>query len=382
MLTAEGCATRRNRLWNVLPTTCDALILADPASLIYFANYAPSPFVFRTCDASSVLILEPDRATLVADSMVKPYLDRAHVDEVVAPVWYDGKHSAPHRKELLVRTATEVLRKLPGARRFGIETGDVPAGVSEAVRGSRPHVEWQTLDDLVRLLRRSKDPDEIAILRRSMHAGEAGHAAALQRIKPGMTELDAYLVVQSASIEAAGEPVIVYGDFASGPRCATERGGPPTHRTIEDGDLFLLDFSVVVHGYRGDFANTFAVGRPPTPDQRALFEVCEGALAAGEAVLTPGIPARRVDEAARGHAIAQGHGDAYLSHSGHGIGLSHPEPPYFVPQSDDTLLRGDVVTLEPGLYVPGVGGMRFERNYLIRADGPETLTRHRITLKA
>ena len=77
MLTAEGCAARRKRLWDALPTPCDALILGDPQSLIYFANYYPSPFLFRVSDASAVLILEPDRATLVADSMLKPFLDKA-----------------------------------------------------------------------------------------------------------------------------------------------------------------------------------------------------------------------------------------------------------------------------------------------------------------
>ena len=70
----------------------------------------------------------------------------------------------------------------------------------------------------------------------------------------------------------------------------------------------------------------------------------------------------------------------FCSHSGHGLGLGHPEPPYFVPESDDTLEVGDVVALEPGLYIEGVGGMRFERNYLITADGFETLSRHEIRI--
>ncbi|MCA1685120.1 MAG: Xaa-Pro peptidase family protein [Planctomycetia bacterium] len=370
---------RRKRLWDALPRPCDALILGDPQSLIYFANYAPSPFVFRASDAAAVLILEPDRATLVADSMSQPFLDQAHVDEVVAPVWYDGKHSAPHRKGLLVRSALGVLGKIRGAR-FGIESADVPSGIEAHQRKSDPNLSWLDLGDLVRGLRRAKDPDEVALIRRSVHAGEAGHAAALAGIKPGMTELDAFLLVQRAATEAAGAQVVVYGDFASGPRCETERGGPPTNRTIEAGDLFILDYSVVVHGYRADFTNTFAVGSPPTPGQRELFRICADAMTAAESVLRPGAPARAVDQAARGIAASAGHGDAYLSHTGHGLGLSHPEPPYFVPESGDSVVLGDVVAIEPGLYVPGVGGMRFEHNYLVTADGFETLTGHRITL--
>jgi Xaa-Pro aminopeptidase len=177
-----------------------------------------------------------------------------------------------------------------------------------------------------------------------------------------------------------GEPAIVYGDFASGPRCEVEKGGSPTSRRIDPGDLLLLDFSVIVSGYRGDFTNTFAVGGGPTPRQQQLFEACLAALAAGEASLKPGTPARLVDAAVRGHFRSMGLDHAFTSHSGHGLGLGHPEPPYFVPESDDILQSGDVVALEPGLYIEGVGGMRFERNYLITSTGYQTLSHHELRI--
>lgn len=377
MLSAEGCAARRKRLWDALPSPCDALILGDPQSLIYFSNFAPSPFVFRSSDVGALLVLQPDRATLVTDSMVKVYADEAHVDDVVAPVWYDGRHAASHRKRQLVRTALGVVGPMQGSR-FGVEAASVPAGVAAGLGGKVPAVE---LEDVVRRLRRAKDADEVAVLRRSMRAGEAGHAAALERIRPGMTEVDAFAVVQQAATEAAGAPVLVYGDFASGPRCETDRGGPPTHRRIAAGDLFLLDYSVVVHGYRGDFTNTFAVGGPPTPGQRDLCRACVDALEAGESALKPGAPARAIDEAVRAHLRSVGLEDAFPSHSGHGLGLSHPEPPYFVRESDETVVEGDVVAIEPGLFVTGVGGMRYEHNYLVTADGFERLTRHRLAIE-
>ena len=213
-----------------------------------------------------------------------------------------------------------------------------------------------------------------------MRAGEKGQAAALEQIKPGMTELDAYRIVQNAAMMELGEPAILYGDFASGPRCEIEKGGSPTSRRIERGDLLLLDFSVVVSGYRGDFTNTFAVGGGPTPRQQELFEACLGALSAGEASLKPGVAARNVDAAVRGHFASLKLDHAFTSHSGHGLGLGHPEPPYFVPKSDDTLAIGDVVALEPGLYIPGEGGMRYERNYLITHDGFRNLSHHALRI--
>jgi Xaa-Pro aminopeptidase len=379
MLTAVGSASRRERLWGALPEPCDLLVVGDPAHLTYFAGYTASPFAFRTAESGALLLLEPRRATLVADNVVEPFVEKAHVDERVTPVWYEAKRSAPYRQGMLVESALSRLAKIPG-RRVGVELAGVPSGIVEGLRAARPDVEIVDIGPAIRPLRRSKDPDELATMRRAMRAGEAGHAAALAYVKPGMTELDAYLIVQRAAIEALGEPAILYGDFASGPRCETERGGPPTLRRIEAGDLLILDFSVIVSGYRGDFTNTFAVGGGPTPRQQELFEACVGALQAGESRLKAGALCRDVDAAVKASFALQGLEEHFGSHTGHGLGLGHPEPPYLVCESSEILQAGDVVALEPGLYIEGVGGMRFERNYLITANGFETLSQHEIRI--
>jgi Xaa-Pro aminopeptidase len=355
------------------------LIVGDQSHLNYFAGYAPSPFVFRTVESAALLLLQPGSSILVADDMLGPFVDQSFVDERFAPVWYDGKHSAPYRRGQLVESALTRLGRIPGTR-IGVELSSVPAGLVEGLRGTRRNLEIVDIGPLMRPLRRKKDADEIALLRRSMEAGEAGLAAAHEKVRPGMSELDVFLIVQNAAMSVLGEQVIVYGDFPTGPRCARDKGGPPTSRKIEAGDLILIDFSVVVSGYRGDFTNTFAVGGGATPRQRELFAACSGALRAGEASLKPGTPARGVDAAVRGHFASLGLDRYFPTHSGHGLGLGHPEPPYFVPESSDTLEAGDVVALEPGLYVEGVGGMRYERNYLITSSGPETLSNHQITI--
>jgi Xaa-Pro aminopeptidase len=326
-----------------------------------------------------LLIVEPGRATLVADAMLGPYLGPAHVDERFAPTWYDGNHSAPYRRGQLVQSALDCLGRID-IHQIGIEQASVPSGVLDGLRAQRPGLEVINIGPLIRPMRRAKDADEVETLRRSMRAGEVAQAAALAEMRPGMTELDAWSLVNRAATQALGEQVSLYGDFASGPRCASDKGGPPTLRRIEQGDLLLLDFSVIVSGYRGDFTNTFAVGGAPTKRQRELFEACLGAIRAGESRLKPGTPAREVDAAVRGHFAELGLDHAFTSHSGHGIGLGHPEPPYFVPNSTDTLVAGDVVALEPGLYIEGEGGMRFERNYLITPDGFEALSNHELRL--
>jgi Xaa-Pro aminopeptidase len=385
MITAEGCNARRKRLWDALEAAGqkpDVLVIADPQHLTYFAGYHQSPFVFRSNDAAAILLLYRDGpAVIVADNLVGVFAEKAHADERHAPVWYRSVESAPHREAFLVSNTLDRLGKSPVGS-VGVELAQVPAGVLEGLRAKNPGLKVTDLDPLIRPLKRRKDPDELTLLRASMRAGEAGQAAAMKGLRPGMTELQAYLLVQEAALRAAGEQAIVYGDFVSGPR--TEGGGgPPSDRVIAEGDLFISDFSVVLAHYRCDFANTFVVaGGKPTAKQREMFEACTAAMAAAEAKLRAGVPAREVDAACRNVFAARHLDKTFPHHTGHGIGLGHPEPPYIVPESSDTLVAGDVVTIEPGNYIKGVGGMRFERNYLVTQTGFELLSKHAISIEA
>ncbi len=379
MLTAAGCQIRRQRLWHRLSDKPDWLLIADLKNLMYFANYRQTPFLFRSNDAGAILILGRDGSTvLVADNSLHSFTEKASVDDVVLPTWYRSIESAPQRRTFLVKNTLDRLAKCPG-QHFGIEMGRLPAGVVEGLSAARPGVRFTAIDLPIADLRRSKDPDEIDLMKQSMRAGEAGMKAALEGIRPGMTELEAFLLVQRSAQEAVGDQAMVYGDFVSGPRCE-KVGGPPTDRKIEKGDLFILDFSTVVDEYRGDFANTFVVGSKPTAQQRDLCAACLEAMQAGEKTLRAGIAGQAVYQAVRDAFARKKLAEHFPHHAGHVIGLSHPEPPYLVPQSAETLVSGDIVTLEPGLYLKGVAGMRYERNYLITDTGYELLSHHALTL--
>ena len=234
---------------------------------------------------------------------------------------------------------------------------------------------WTITDEL----RRSKDADEIEMLKTCMRITEAGHAWAHANVRSGLTELDVYNGIAAACNTAAGQAVIVYGDFAVSPGFK-KRGGGPTSHVLRSGETMILDFSVVVAGYRSDFTNTLVVDGKPTAAQRELFDLSLAAMRAGEALLKAGMPCLDVYRSVHDVFAKVGKADAFPHHAGHGLGIAHPEAPFFVVNATETLVVGDVVTLEPGLYIDGVGGVRIEHNYLITPTGYETLSRHELTL--
>ena len=235
------------------------------------------------------------------------------------------------------------------------------------------------LGDVIKFLRRKKEADEVEHLKTCMRVCEAGHVAALKYVRPGVTDMDVYRAVHAAVLEEAGRPCIVYGDFRATNADLPKAGGLPIGCTLQEGDLYILDYSVILDGYRSDFTNTIAVG-DPTADQQALMDACIASLEAGEAALKADIACKTVFDICSDTLVQKGF-EPLGSHAGHGLGLEHPEPPAIVANSTDTLLLGDVVTLEPGNYISGIGGVRIERNYLITENGSENLSHHKIALR-
>jgi Xaa-Pro aminopeptidase len=176
---------------------------------------------------------------------------------------------------------------------------------------------------------------------------------------------------------ALGHWAVVYGDFTVSPG-SKKRGGPPTPHKLEAGELFILDYSVIVQGYRSDFTNTICVGGKPTADQQKMMDLSLKAIAAGAKELKAGVTCQHVYDAM--HTAFGDMAQYFTTHGGHGLGISHPEPPYIVKHSSETLVKGDVVTLEPGLYIDGIGGLRIEHNYLVTEQGSEQLSNHMIAL--
>ncbi|WP_439620966.1 M24 family metallopeptidase [Gemmata sp.] len=356
MLTAEGCRQRRQRLLDQVKPT-HPLVFADPVNLRYFANFYVDPFSLAA-DFGGFLVLRPEgHAHLYHDARLPDSVRLAHADERTPVMWYTGQEPGRGVRQLLLRSALEAH----GSR--------VHDALADALA--------PRLFEIATDLRRRKGPDEIALLKTCMRATEAGHTWARANIREGITELDLYAGVSAACHRDLGHWAIVYGDFVAS--TGGRRVGPPTTRVLKNSETFILDFSVIVQGYRSDFTTTLLVGGAPSAEQSQLFALCVESLKSGERELKPGTKCQTVYDAVCGVFAAAGLPDAMVSHVGHGLGAMHPEAPFIVRHSTETLGEGDVVTLEPGLNVGDVG-IRIEHNYLITAAGFERLSNHTIAL--
>jgi Xaa-Pro dipeptidase len=358
MLTADGCRSRRLALISRLNHPTE-LVLNDPIHLRYFANFHVDPFSLGA-DYGAVLVIGPDgHSTIYHEKRLPETIQHAHVDERVVLPWYDGLTAGlGDRRGVLL----PVVQKHGG--RVHDSLGDPLAPALHAAMYD---------------LRRQKHTDEIDQIKECMRIGKAGQEWGRDNVTAGMTELDVYNGIFAECSRTMGKPLILYGDFAVSPGMS-RRGGMPTRRELKNGDMLILDFSVVVQGYRSDFTNTLVVGKSPNSDQTRLFDACVQAMAAGESELRAGQPCQVVYDAVRGSFASRNLADQFPHHAGHGLGIGHPEAPYFVKQSSETLRENDVVTLEPGVYVDGIGGIRIEHNYRITAGGYERLSQHVISL--
>lgn len=229
--------------------------------------------------------------------------------------------------------------------------------------------EWYDFDPLMFRLRRRKDADELALMKRANEANLAMYERAREIIKPGLNELDLYSELQSVAVRTLGEPLTYFGqDFR-----ANARGGAPRDREAQAGELWILDLGVGYRGYYSDNARTIAVDGVSEKQQQAWQRLADVFLEIEE-VVCPGVRCQDVF-----HAVEEGLASAkpwiFNHHLGHGVGLAPHEAPRLNPNWDDVFAAGDFFTVEPGLYHEELQhGIRLEQNYVVTETGAELLT--------
>jgi Xaa-Pro aminopeptidase len=232
--------------------------------------------------------------------------------------------------------------------------------------------QWRPQLNLVESLRESKDADEVELIREAARIATDALARTIPQISEGQTELSIAGSLEKALRDEGSEEAPFPPIVASGPRSALPHARASS-RVVEKGDLLLLDFGAQHKGYCSDITRTFIVG-VPTPEQRDIYQVVRDANHIASHSVRAGMSGMAADALARRYIDAQGHGDAFGHSLGHGLGLEVHESPRLARTAEAVLVAGAVVTIEPGIYRPGWGGVRIEDDVHLSENGPQILT--------
>lgn len=222
-------------------------------------------------------------------------------------------------------------------------------------------------------LRKVKDKAEIELMRKAGELTSKGIKTAYETIRPGVREYEVAAEIEYAMRKCGSCGTAFDTIVASGSRSAFPHGGC-TDREIQEGDLVVVDVGAVYRYYRSDMTRTVVAGRPSEKQQKIFEIVREAQARAYEAVMAE-VTAKYLDGIARKIIEDAGYGKFYVHGLGHGVGLEVHEPPTLNQESNDKLVVGNVVTIEPGIYLPGFGGVRIEDMVLVQKGKAEKLTK-------
>lgn len=275
---------------------------------------------------------------------------------------------------LMARLADDTGKGVAAYRRTGFESHHVTVDQLTALTETGAGVDLCRAPGHVEELRLVKDDAEIEALRMACAAGDRALADLIEAggLRAGRTERDVARELEGRMLDHGAATMSFETIVAAGPNSAIPHHRP-TDAELRTGDFVKLDFGALVDGYHSDMTRTLVLGEP-AGWQRELYQLVADAQAAGRAALRPGAEVRGVDAAARDLITAAGHGDQFLHGLGHGVGLEIHEAPALSRTGDGRLAAGMAVTVEPGVYLAGRGGVRIEDTLVVRDTGPELLT--------
>lgn len=329
------------------------MALTDPVSVRWLTGFSGS---------NGTVALTPERIVLVTDPR---YRERAADELAAAGVDAEIAVGATQPDQL-----TLLVAALSGAGRIGAEAASVS------------HARWEQLADRLPIeaadahvadLRRVKDAGEVARIEIACRCADAALAEVAPTLGDGVTEADVRDELEHRMRRHGADGPSYATIVASGPEHAARPHHETGRRRIGEGDTVVIDVGALVDGYHSDMTRSFVVGEP-TAEQSELYELLLGVQLAGLAAVGAGVPAKDVDAACRSRVADAGYLDWFLHSTGHGVGLLIHEDPFEAPTSTLALRAGDVVTVEPGLYRVGFGGLRIEDLVQVTDDGCRILT--------
>jgi Xaa-Pro aminopeptidase len=355
-------AQRLERLRGAFDTDgLDGLVISQPESRYYLSGYSGHDLPPR--DSAGFLIVTRSKALLLTDPRTTEQAQHE------APEFEVVTYSAGNRGPAAI---AETIASL-GASRFGFESIHLPYGIWDAVRRELPaSVEFAPVERLIDELRVIKDAEELAQLQVAIDVLDRCLADVLARLEPGMTERQVATMVELYLLQHADGPSFP-SIVASGPNASVPHA-VPSDRRIDEGEVIKIDIGARASGYCSDMTRTVCLGEPRDPKLAEIHAVVLEAQQTCERELRPGMTGREGDSLARDVIARAGYGQTFLHGLGHGIGLEVHEPPWLSQSRGDEPLRaGMVFSVEPGIYLPGWGGVRIEDLVVLEDSGARVL---------
>lgn len=330
----------------------DALLVTYRANLRYLCGFTGS---------AGVLVMTPGRRLFFTDGR---YREQARWEVQGARVVVSQRSA--------LAAAARALTRLP-VRAVGIESEHMPVAVRDKLKPLLPpKARLRHVAGLIEQQRMVKEPEEIERIRAAVLLASSLFDKVLEWIRPGVAESAIAAELEYAARRQGAQGMSFETIVAGGARSALPHG-VASPQPIPNNGFVILDFGVILAGYCSDMTRTLYVGKPTARARRMYKAVREAQQAALEAV-GPGVEAGEVDRAARKRLRRTGFARYFTHSTGHGVGLEIHEPPRLARGQREVLRPGMVVTIEPGIYIPGVGGVRIEDTVVVTEAGCEVLT--------